>query len=147
MPMKEKTMDQLLRETWLSVAKYYNDVAADYGGTMTIGFTLLNIDPVNGTPSTALAKKMGLESTGLTRTLKKMQEKGLIYRDPCYKDKRSILIKLTDYGHSMREKAKETVLDLNERIREKLTPAQRDCFVEVLETILQLTQRKTPKSQ
>ncbi len=147
MPIKDKTMDQWIRETWMSIAKYYNDVAADYGGTMAIGFTLLNIDPREGTPSTLLPKKMGMEMTSLSRTLKKMEDKGLIYREKNPSDGRSVLIKLTDYGHRMREASKTAVLSLNERITERLTPEKRDCFIETLQIILELTQRKTLKNQ
>jgi DNA-binding MarR family transcriptional regulator len=147
MPIKEKTIDQWIRETWMSIAKYYNDVASDYGGTMAIGFTLLNIDPREGTPSTLLPKKMGMEMTSLSRTLKKMEDKGLIYREKNPSDGRSVLIKLTDYGHQMREASKTAVLSLNDRIKERLTPEKLACFTETLQLILELTQRKTLKNQ
>ncbi len=146
MPMKEKTVDQLLRETWLSVAKYYNDEAAKFGGTMTIGFTLLNIDPKEGTPSTVLPAKMGLEVTGLTRTLNKMLERGLIYKEANPKDRRSVIIRLTPLGVEMRNKAKETVLALNEKIAYYAGEERLKCLREMMEIILDLTQRKNQKS-
>ena len=78
--MKDKTIDYILRATWQAVARMYNDEASNYGATMATGFTLLSIDKEGGTPSTALAPKMGMEATSLTRTLKSMEEKGLIIR-------------------------------------------------------------------
>ena len=67
----------------------YNEEASKYGATMAIAFTLLNIDK-DGTPSTALGPKMGMEATSLSRTLKNMEEKGLIIRKPNPNDGRSV---------------------------------------------------------
>lgn len=78
--MKEKTIDYILRTTWLAVNKMYNEEASQFGTTMSTGFALLSIDPEKGTPSTSLGPKMGMEATSLSRTLKTMEEKGLIIR-------------------------------------------------------------------
>ncbi len=78
--MKEKTIDYILRTTWLAVQKMYNEEAAKFGTTMATGFTLLSIDREKGTPSTALGPKMGMEATSLSRILKTMEQKGLIER-------------------------------------------------------------------
>ena len=79
---KKKTIDHVLRSTWQSVAKMYNEEAAKYNGTMAVGFALLSIDPKKGTPSTSLGPKMGMEATSLSRTLKTMEIKNLITRKP-----------------------------------------------------------------
>ncbi len=76
---ENKTIDHILRATWQAVAKLYNEEANKYGATMAIAFTLLNIDK-EGTPSTALGPKMGMEATSLSRTLYNMEEQGLIFR-------------------------------------------------------------------
>ena len=52
--MKEKTIDYVLRATWIAVSKMYNEEASRKGSTMATGFALLNIDPDEGTPSTSL---------------------------------------------------------------------------------------------
>ncbi len=135
MPLKEKTLDQLIRETWLSIAKYYNSIASQYSGTMSIGFTLLNIDPVEGTPSTMLPLKMGMNMTSLSRTLKKMEELGLIRKEKNPFDARSVIIKLTDMGAEMREKSKATVLNLNEKLSELLGEDNINQLKESLEKI------------
>jgi len=136
--LKEKTIDQLIRELWMSITKLYNEKAAKYGGTMAIGYVLLKIDPQVGTPSTALAPMMGMESTSLSRTLKKMEEKGLIFREKNPYDGRSVLIKLTDYGLDMREKSKETVLNFNEVIRNEIDEKDLETFRMVSNTMLNL---------
>jgi hypothetical protein len=71
--MKRKTIDHILRHTWQSVSKMYNEEAAKYNGTMAVGFALLSIDPKKGTPSTSLGPKMGMESTSLSRILKTLE--------------------------------------------------------------------------
>ena len=81
----------------------YNEEAAKYGATMATGFVLLSIDKEKGTPSTTLGPKMGMEATSLTRTLKSMEEKGLIYRKPNPEDGRGVLIFLTEFGKEKRE--------------------------------------------
>ena len=43
--MKEKTIDYVLRTTWLAVQKMYNEEAAKFEATMATAFTLLSIDP------------------------------------------------------------------------------------------------------
>ena len=68
--MKEKTIDYVLRTTWLAVQKMYNEEASKFEATMATAFTLLSIDPKKGTPSTSLGPKMGMESTSLSRILK-----------------------------------------------------------------------------
>ena len=118
--MKEKTTDQIIRELWMAITKLYNEEAAKYGGTMAIGYVLLKIDPQVGTPSTALAPMLGMEATSLSRTLKKMEEKGLIFRERNPYDGRSVLIKLTKYGCDMRDKSKETVLRFNEVLKNQI---------------------------
>ena len=75
--MQKKTIDHVLRSTWQSVSKMYNEEAAKYNSSMAVGFALLSIDPKKGTPSTSLGPKMGMEATSLSRTLKSMEEKKL----------------------------------------------------------------------
>ena len=112
--MKDKTIDYMLRATWQAVSRMYNEEATKYGATMATGFTLLSIDKEGGTPSTPLGPKMGMEATSLTRTLKNMEEKGLIYKKPNPEDGRGVLIYLTDFGKEKRELSKNTVIQFNE---------------------------------
>ena len=109
--MKDKTIDYILRATWQAVARMYNEEASKYGATMATGFALLSIDREKGTPSTSLGPKMGMEATSLTRTLKSMEERGLIIRKKNPTDGRGVLIHLTEEGLDKRELSKTTVTD------------------------------------
>ncbi len=140
--MKDKTIDYILRATWQSVARMYNDEASKYGATMATGFTLLSIDKEGGTPSTALGPKMGMEATSLTRTLKNMEKKGLIYKKPNPIDGRGVLIYLTEFGKEKRELSKKTVLIFNEAIRQNVPADKLQNFIEVSEIINELIYEK-----
>ena len=140
--MKDKTIDYALRATWQAVSRMYNEEASKYDGSMAIGFALLSIDREEGTPSTKVASRMGMEATSLTRTLKTLEEKGLIIRKPNPKDGRGVLIYLTEFGREKRAQSKETVLKFNETIRQNVSPEKLQNFMEVSETINELIQEK-----
>lgn len=133
--MKDKTIDYVLRATWQAVSRMYNEEANKYGATMATGFVLLSIDKENGTPSTALGPKMGMEATSLTRTLKSMEERGLIIRKKNPDDGRGVLIYLTDFGKEKRDLSKNTVLKFNETIKNTISEEKMKHFMEVAETI------------
>ncbi|MFL9830972.1 MarR family winged helix-turn-helix transcriptional regulator [Flavobacterium sp. ARAG 55.4] len=140
--MKNKTIDYILRATWQAVSRMYNEEAAKYGATMATGFVLLSIDKEKGTPSTALGPKMGMEATSLTRTLKSMEEKGLILKKKNPNDGRGVLIYLTELGKEKRALSKSTVIQFNESIRKHISDEKWEHFTEVAETIGQLINDK-----
>ena len=145
--MKDKTIDYVLRTTWLTVAKMYNEEAAKFESTMATGFALLSIDPEKGTPSTSLGPKMGMEATSLSRTLKSMEQKGLIERKPNPEDGRGVLIYLTDFGKEKRAYSREKVLTFNETIKNSITKEKLDNFYEVAETINNMISNKNIYNQ
>ena len=140
--MKDKTIDYILRATWQAVARMYNEEASKYGASMAVGFALLSMDKEEGTPSTTLGPKMGMEATSLTRTLKSMEEKGLIIRKKNPNDGRGVLIYLTDFGREKRELSKNAVLKFNESIRQHVTEEKMNNFIEVSEIINDLITEK-----
>lgn len=140
--MKDRTIDYILRTTWQAVSRMYNDEGAKYGGSMAVGFALLSIDKEDGTPSTSISSRMGMEATSLTRTLKSMEEKGLIYRKPNPNDGRGVLVYLTKEGKLKRELSKQTVLKFNEAVRQHISEEKILHFMEVADVINELIQDK-----
>ena len=140
--MKDKTIDYILRATWQSVARMYNEEASKFEGSMAIGFALLSIDKEDGTPSTAISNRMGMEATSLTRTLKTLEEKGLIIRKKNPNDGRGVLIYLTEQGKEKRELSKSTVLKFNDSIKQNITEEKLNHFMEVAEIINDLITEK-----
>ncbi|CAM1373137.1 MarR family transcriptional regulator [Tenacibaculum litopenaei] len=135
---KNKSIDHQLRATWQAVAKMYNEQAAKHNSTMATAFALLNIDFDAGTPSTALGPLMGMEPTSLSRLLKTMEDKKLIYRMKNPNDGRSVILKLTDFGKEMREVSKGHVYQFNNKVREYITDAELENFFKVTTTINKL---------
>lgn len=140
--MKDKTIDYVLRTTWLAVNKMYNEEAAQFETTMATGFALLSIDPENGTPSTSLGPKMGMEATSLSRTLKTMEENGLIERKPNPEDGRGVLIHLTDFGREKRTYSRDRVLTFDTAIRNNVTNEDLEGFYKVTEVINRMISNK-----
>jgi len=140
--MKDKTIDYVLRTTWLAVQKMYNEEASDYGITMATGFTLLSVDPQNGTPSTALGPKMGMEATSLSRILKTLENLNLIERLPNPNDGRGVLIHLTEQGLKNREEVKQNVLKFNSVIKTEISEEKLNNFYEVSDCIMDLISNK-----
>ena len=140
--MKDKTIDYVLRTTWLSVQKMYNEEASNYGITMATGFTLLSVDPINGTPSTSLGPKMGMEATSLSRILKTLESMNLIERLPNPNDGRGVIIHLTKQGLKNREEVKQNVLKFNSMIRNEISEEKLKNFFEVSDCINNLISNK-----
>lgn len=135
---KNKSIDHQLRATWQAVAKMYNEQASKHDSTMAMAFVLLNIDKINGTPSTALGPLMGMEPTSLSRILKSMEDKGVITREKNPDDGRSVLIKITKYGKEKRDISKGHVYQFNNKVREHITEKELETFFKVTQTINKL---------
>jgi len=122
-----ETIEFPIRRVWSRIARIYNTEAAKYGGTMAIGQILLSIDP-DGTPSTKLGPKMGMESRSLVRTLQTMEDAGLIRRAADASDGRVVRIHLTAKGKSMRDVSRDTVVRFNQAVQSRFTQKQLESF-------------------
>lgn len=141
--MRTKTIDHFLRATWQAVSKMYNEEASKYGASMATGLALLSIDTEEGVPSTSLGPRMGMESTSLSRTLKTMENQGLIRREPNPNDGRGVLIKLTKEGLEKRSLSKEVVIQFNQSIEKVVSEKDLESFYKVIELILQKVQDRS----
>ena len=131
----EETLDFTIRSTWHKIARMYNIQAAEYGVSMAVGMVLLNIDLKEGIPSTKLGPKMGMEARSLTRTLKNLEEEGIIYRQSDKNDKRKVCIFLTELGKEKRELSKEKVIKFNTHLTENIKEKDIETFFEVMKNI------------
>jgi DNA-binding MarR family transcriptional regulator len=137
---REETVDYNIKAAWHAIARMYNQQAGKHDITMSMGFVLLNIKE-EGTPATKIAPLMGLEARSLTRLLKSMEEKGLIYREADASDKRLVKIILTKEGKRKRETSKHTVLRFNEAVREQIDDGKLNVFFEVLQQINRMIEK------
>jgi len=138
----EETIDFHLRWLWQKIMRLYNAEAAKFSGTMSVGYILLNIDK-DGTPSTKLGPKMGMESRSLTRTLKTMESKGLIKKTQAENDGRLVLIHLTEEGKKYRDTSREVVIKLNDYLQSRIDPEKLATFFEVATEMNTLLDNKT----
>ncbi|RZJ59965.1 MAG: MarR family transcriptional regulator [Hymenobacter sp.] len=139
----EETVDYNIKVAWHAISRMYNTQAARYDITTSIGFVLLNIDQELGTPATKIAPLLGLETRSLTRILRSMEEKGLIYKQADTQDKRSVRIFLTDLGLEKKEVSRQTVRHFNQKIRAKIPQNQLDSFFKVASQITSMIEGKT----
>ena len=135
-PMKkEETVDYPIKSAWHAISRMYNQQAAEEGFTTAIGFVLININSKEGTPATKIAPLIGLETRSLTRMLKTMEEKGLIYKKADPIDKRSVRMFLTEEGKRKKEISVQSVMRFNELVRAALTEEELGSFFGVISKI------------
>ena len=139
----EETVDYNIKVAWHAISRMYNTQAAQNDITTSIGFVLLNIDQERGTPATKIAPLLGLETRSLTRILRSMEEKGLIYKQADAVDKRSVRIFLTPVGLEKKEISRQTVRHFNVKMREKIPQTQLDVFLKVAAQITGMIESKT----
>jgi MarR family transcriptional regulator, organic hydroperoxide resistance regulator len=132
---REETVDYHIKSAWHAISRMYNQKAAQEDFTTAIGFVLININSKEGTPATKIAPLMGLEARSLTRMLKNMEEKGLIYKAPDLVDKRSVRIYLTDKGKLKKEISVHAIKEFNFRVKEALSEKELELFFTVFEKI------------
>jgi len=132
---KEETVDYPIKSAWHAISRMYNQQAAEEGFTTAIGFVLLNINSKEGTPATKIAPLIGLETRSLTRMLKTMEEKGLIFKQADPIDKRSVRIFLTEEGKQKKEISVQSVRRFNLEVRAELSEAELESFFGVIAKI------------
>lgn len=134
----EETVDYFLKIVWQSVANKYNQIAGEYGFTQALGYMLINIQE-EGTAVSQIAALLGVKSTSLSRTLKHMEELGLIYREADKNDKRSVKIFLTEFGKDKKRVAKDVVRKFNEYLNAHLSETERLQLTASLNKVNKLT--------
>lgn len=132
---REETVDYHIKSAWHAISRMYNQQAAEEGFTTAIGFVLININSKEGTPATKIAPLIGLETRSLTRMLKTMEEKGLVFKKADPFDKRSVRIFLTEEGKEKKERSINTIMDFNQQVREVVSEEDLDTFFGVFAKI------------
>ncbi|MBU3659354.1 MAG: MarR family transcriptional regulator [Flavobacteriales bacterium] len=131
---KSDLIDFTIRHSWHRISRMYNQMAAVEGMTMSYGFILMMVEK-QGTPSTQLGPKMGMEATSLSRTINAMELDGLIRRSSSEKDKRITLVFLTELGVQKRKMVKKFILEFNEKLTTKLKKKDLEGFFTVMNAL------------
>lgn len=138
----EETVDYNVKVCWHAISRMYNAEAVQNDITTSIGFVLLNIDQEAGTPATKIAPLLGLEARSLTRILKSMEEKDLIFKVSDPSDKRLVRIFLTKKGLEKKEISRRTVKQFNHKVREQIPQEELDVFLKVCSRIQGMIENK-----
>lgn len=139
---KSQTICSTVKSAWHAISRLYNEQAASYGLTASVGFVLLNIDREVGTPATKIAPAMGMEAHSLSRILKNLEEQGYIKRLQDLNDKRLVNVFLTDKGKEAKDVAKKVVKKFNETIKSEVSAEKMAIFFEVMDVIHQVISEK-----
>ncbi len=134
MSIKRTTVDFFIRQNWHKIQRMYNQKANGSDISISIGYILLMIDK-EGTPSTQLGPKMGMEPTSLSRTLKSMEDDKLIRREVDATDKRKVLIFLTPKGVEKRRIVRDVVLDFDDRLISRIPKTKLKAYFDVMEIV------------
>jgi DNA-binding MarR family transcriptional regulator len=85
---------------------------------------------------TDLMKTLMLTSSGTTKRLDRLEQAGMIAREPDPSDRRGTLIALTDAGRELIDSVTGPHLDNEARLLAPLTPAERDTLAALLRKLL-----------
>ena len=124
-----------VRKSWLNIAKLYNEMTAQFGGTISMAFVLLALYEEEGVPVTKIAPRIGMEPNSLSRILKELENKGVLERRKNHSDSRIVDIVLTEQGKKLRKYALKSVFKLEKNVKEEISENDLIGFFNVLEKI------------
>ena len=90
----------------------------------------------DGISNQELSKKSGLAMSSLTTMLERMEEKKLLIRKGCTKDKRRCLLFLTEHANSLKKEYDEISEKMTRLFFEGISEVERLAFEKTLENVL-----------
>ena len=124
-----------IRSSWIDIFKFYNEQTSKEIGTLSTAFVLMTINEKFGTQVTKIAPRMGMEPNSLSRLLKSLEEKELVFKRKDTKDKRKVYICLTENGLMLRNLAAERLFSLEKSIKDKISTTDLSAFYKVTDAI------------
>jgi len=134
-----------IRSSWIEIFKFYNEQNSKEIGTLSIAFVLMTINEKFGTQVTKIAPRMGMEPNSLSRLLKSLEEKELVFKRKDNKDKRKVYICLTKNGLKLRNIAAERLFSLEKNIKDKILPTDLSSFYKVTDVISEIIEIEKTK--
>ena len=129
-------------ELLTNLTTHYNAVFRQYSSQLSLtapqAFHLLSI-PVDGISMSGLAKKLGLDSSTLTRNIQKLEKLDkldLVRRKQDRNDKRILVVYLADKGRDKVEKIEDSLLDLNFSMMKYIDLDDQENIPEMLEKLV-----------
>ncbi len=90
---------------------------------------LMHLLDRDGQTQSELLEAVGLDHSTVSKSLRRMQDAGLLVREPAERDRRVMVVHLTDRGRAMREPLAAMWRDLEETSAQHLTAQEAEAFV------------------
>lgn len=130
----QDTIGYQVKSTWQIIVKMYNRLTVLHDFSQAEGYVLISVKK-DGIPVTKIAPLMGIEPTSLSRLLKTMEDKGLVYREKDKVDRRVVKLYLTQKGLELKKISRQMVLDYNKAIYEEVGEQQMENFLQTMNKI------------
>ena len=109
---------------------------------------LMHLHDRDGQTQSELLASIGLDHSTLSKTLRRMQDAGLLVREPAEHDRRVMVVRLTDKGSAMREPIAAMWRALEEVTLRNLSPQQAEDLMmaaySIVDAINHRTQTRDP---
>lgn len=96
---------------------------------------LMQLFDRDGQTQSELLESVGLDHSTVSKSLRRMQEAGLLVREPAAHDRRVMVVHLTDKGRAMREPIAALWQTLEEASARNLSEQQTESFVDTASAI------------
>ncbi|MET7597850.1 MarR family winged helix-turn-helix transcriptional regulator [Streptomyces sp. NPDC005481] len=111
---------------------------------------LMQLFDRDGQTQSELLDSVGLDHSTVSKSLRRMQDAGLLTREPAEHDRRVMVVRLTDAGHALREPIADMWRALEELSVGDLTPEQIESFTRTasaIERSIRMRGRGAPSSE
>ncbi|MBM2623886.1 MarR family transcriptional regulator [Actinoplanes sp. LDG1-06] len=116
---------------WRAMHNFANDKLLELGLYPGQELILLQLYDSDGQTHTDLQRAVRLDHSTVSRTVRRMEQAGLLTRSPGKKDKRAMVVSLTDQGRALQPRVVELWSTVEAVMAEVLTNDRRADFIEL----------------
>ncbi len=129
----------------LNISKMMPDITHAELGTMSMIYRCREESSDGGVKVSDLVNRMEVAAPGVSRTLKKMEEKGYIIRSVDKTDRRNTYVELTPKGEEVLKEARTIMHDFAEAVLGKMGVENVNHLIEYLKNLQVLAQNEIEK--
>ena len=96
---------------------------------------LMHLHDRDGQTQSDLLARVGLDHSTVSKALRRMQDAGLLVREPAEHDRRVMVVQLTDKGRAMREPLATIWRTLEETTTRNLSPRQAESLIKAAHAV------------
>ncbi|WP_019274296.1 MarR family winged helix-turn-helix transcriptional regulator [Vibrio coralliilyticus] len=137
-----ETFDRQSSFGWLinvvanDAAKTFDTELKKHGLTLALWPTLMCLWEEEGVTQRDIAQKSKVENSTTTRTLDKLENLGLVERQPDPNSRRAFRIYLTDEGRALKETLVPIPMAINQKLLSSLEHEERDEIIRLLQKMV-----------